>query len=533
MNQAQVNPNRQPWHFDHDLHQQVTRSSIQPEKAYYIFEGGPNDYRHVADLYSQSPIQGYGVGRVEVIYNKTLSGIFKRKISLLEERGPDIFFQPKWQNKNTKEMKLRENTYNILLQKSEKYSSPYKHIKLIPAFHGTKKKFLDSILRTGFDNLATTDSGFFGKGIYNSSDANYAHRVYSDGTLLFNWVALLSAFPVISSDVEKLKGGPKHQNYDAHYALVTPYNPKNPREVIYLPVKENQKWIYDELVVFESAQVLPRYIVTLTSEDLKLEGITIKMTKLALMASLCNYLLQSQLIDQEVRFILEEKLKSLAPKMNQEMDHQETFLLDIIQNLNVRVEKRIEEVLHGRILRLLESQQGDSPRITPQQEILNQKMIKKLKKLQNVIWEGPKSTSQADLIQMEMANRMEMTLESLKNTKSLKLPQDITDLELVRTVQFCNYLTELDLSFCSKITDEGYQLAAQNCPHLVSLDVSRSSIKDLGLLSFIKHCTQLCEINVIACYRISNIRQIYINGLKRNPPINLNGVIGEGRGMYD
>jgi hypothetical protein len=40
------------------------------------------------------------------------------------------------------------------------------HISLLPLWHGTSPSVLESILTTGFANLATTDVGFFGKGLY-------------------------------------------------------------------------------------------------------------------------------------------------------------------------------------------------------------------------------------------------------------------------------------------------------------------------------------------------------------------------------
>ena len=39
-------------------------------------------------------------------------------------------------------------------------------MSLFPLWHGTRPEVLDSVLNTGFANLATTDDGFFGKGLY-------------------------------------------------------------------------------------------------------------------------------------------------------------------------------------------------------------------------------------------------------------------------------------------------------------------------------------------------------------------------------
>src|SRR4029079_4384264 len=125
----------------------------------------------------------------------------------------------------------------------------------------------------------------------------------------------------------------------------------------------------------------------------------------------------------------------------------------------------------------------------------------------------------ADLCLMELANRMKISIETFSNSKSLKLPNNTTDLELVRAVQFCIHLTSLDFSWCDQITDEGIQLAAKYCPHLVSLNVEATGVRNLGLLSFIKNCSELAEIRVTKCYHINNLQQIIKTAINHNPPI--------------
>ena len=42
--------------------------------------------------------------------------------------------------------------------------------------------------------FATTDSGFFGKGLYSTLEAEYAFNVYNKGAMVLNWVAVYSAY---------------------------------------------------------------------------------------------------------------------------------------------------------------------------------------------------------------------------------------------------------------------------------------------------------------------------------------------------
>jgi hypothetical protein len=41
-----------------------------------------------------------------------------------------------------------------------------------------------------------------------------------------------------------------------------PKNPNNPNEIVYLATKEGQIPVYDELVVFQSSLIIPRYVVS-------------------------------------------------------------------------------------------------------------------------------------------------------------------------------------------------------------------------------------------------------------------------------
>jgi hypothetical protein len=93
-----------------------------------------------------------------------------------------------------------------------------------------------------------------------TSEAEYAHKVYSSGALLLNWVAVFSPFPVIAQDEENLIEKGNFQNYDAHFA---PVYPSQPGSASYYACPHDQPHKYTELVVFDSSQILPHYIVEL------------------------------------------------------------------------------------------------------------------------------------------------------------------------------------------------------------------------------------------------------------------------------
>ena len=83
-------------------------------------------------------------------------------------------------------------------------------VKIISMWHGTHISTIEHICKEGFANLAMTDFGFFGKGIYGTFEAEYADEVYGhgkhgekNGALLLCWFSTLNAFPVIDGDMSK------------------------------------------------------------------------------------------------------------------------------------------------------------------------------------------------------------------------------------------------------------------------------------------------------------------------------------------
>jgi len=140
-------------------------------------------------------------------------------------------------------------------------------------WHGTNDAVLPSILNGSFANLASTDDGFYGKGIYGTPDAEYAWRVYAKrgGVLLLCCFSFYSAYPVVGrQDMIKLKGKASYQNYDAHAVPVVPDDPNSPVEINYFPAEAAAAALstYMELVVFDSPQALPRFIVDLAPSSI-------------------------------------------------------------------------------------------------------------------------------------------------------------------------------------------------------------------------------------------------------------------------
>ena len=244
------------WHFDPG-----STPTVQV-KGPILLKASTLDIQKVQQYYEHHSVSGYDIKSVEVIYNPTLNRSFSLKMELLQERKGNLAFAPKWDQDTDAGWRNSVHQQWQTLAASHQ-DSDYPDVKLMPLWHGTKPEVLESIFKTGYANLAITDVGFFGKGIYSAHEAEYAHRVYSKGALILNWVISYSAYPVIKGDTKKLAEKGNFGNYDAHFVPVVPKDPNNPNEVNYYPTAPQQIAQYHELVVFDSSQCLPRYLVIL------------------------------------------------------------------------------------------------------------------------------------------------------------------------------------------------------------------------------------------------------------------------------
>lgn len=245
------------WHID-----PAAKVKLEKNESYSLIKAGKSDFEKVLRCYQNTPVQGYDLANVEIIYNPTMESAFTSRISQLEHRASNDSFKPNFDKEKNPQWRKK------ILKDFKKQALPYadsnfQHVTILPGWHGTNPKILDSIFKIGYANLATTDVGYFGKGIYSAFEADYAQRVYSKGALILNWVAMFSPYPVIDGDLTNLMGKGVYANFDAHIAPVVPSNPNNPNEKVFMPCKENQAHKYLEMVVFESAACFPRYLVEL------------------------------------------------------------------------------------------------------------------------------------------------------------------------------------------------------------------------------------------------------------------------------
>eukprot|EP00727_Mastigamoeba_balamuthi_P001226 m51a1_g1110 hypothetical protein (1377) ;mRNA; r:140551-145231 len=246
------------WHFEESLRPTGARAQ---SRDYFLLKPGRVDAELVVELYQRCPVPRYDVAKVEIIYSPHLEQAFENRVAQLQARAGNTAFAPAFEHDGSSE--LRAGVVDRLAGMARKTPEPaYPNVQLVPMWHGTRAEVLESVFRAGFASLATTDEGFFGKGVYSAYEARYASEVYSKGALLVNWVSLFSAYPVVDGDMDKLTGKGSYANYDAHFIPVRPATDE-PGEQNYVACAELEQAVFHELVAFEASQILPRYLVTL------------------------------------------------------------------------------------------------------------------------------------------------------------------------------------------------------------------------------------------------------------------------------
>jgi len=228
----------------------------------------PEDYNWVVALWNKhsnpTHLAKYSINKIVAIRNDNLQLPWVRLHSTLKLQLKGTAFKPSWPQSTDKD--LIDLKYQIL-ERSKRFAiSTEEGVSIIPMWHGTQNnpETINSICSTGFANLATTDNGYFGNGIYGTPQAEYSARVYGRGVCFLCFAFIGNLFPVLEGDMKDLIGKSNKGNSDTHYAPVVPQS-KNPQEHVYLAISPNQSPttdpVYDEFVIFQRAHIVPRYVV--------------------------------------------------------------------------------------------------------------------------------------------------------------------------------------------------------------------------------------------------------------------------------
>jgi len=280
--QITVKPfNHQPWQFSpsflEDKHWKVHGGSTTSYKSFYIVENSKiinqPEYNNFEKLLKKWGKEKIGkITELIALQNDGLETAFLFYTHSLIEKfrsSPQLFKKETWKNKqDVQDRQWVHDQYTKSTQIFEDWSED-KEVPIIPMFHGTTKATGLKIAQTGFSTVATLDDGFYARGIYFTSDFDYASYYSSlsgkgkNPCIVVAFVSPGNAYPVLESPVHpntlKGKAGVINPGYQSHFVCV--WGTKSNKQVGW-PCPPGTKKFTDELVLFQDAQALPKYIIT-------------------------------------------------------------------------------------------------------------------------------------------------------------------------------------------------------------------------------------------------------------------------------
>jgi len=234
---------------------------------------------------------------VHYIKNSYLQEVFDSTIKLHEDAlktNPLLFKDRPWQNMGEPDgIVWREAIYNRFTQYSLQFPNNVGReagLVVVPLVSGyTSKKAVESICSNGLKTVGGTDPGYFGKGIYFTSNIEYSKKYGKN--LLISWVIAGNVYPVIEfpepvcSPKFYVENIPNYQKptlyaqpvkshkkpngqvttYDTHYTVVRPFTDEGAPTTTphYIPCELGTDFsmAFDEVVVFEGSHVIPIYLI--------------------------------------------------------------------------------------------------------------------------------------------------------------------------------------------------------------------------------------------------------------------------------
>jgi len=282
-----------PWHISPALFERIKKQETvdgagKPFVAVQVINSDP-EYAFVLRYFQHQKPPHYGIKGIRCIHNPDQSLMFESALKGMEAAAKT--FPPGWNQEEPKAQRAQTierwkasvAPFSPFQIPSSKRVDKFVGSKIIPLWHGSKQ--VESICSSGFTYFgkhhffdknakagaqASTDIGFFGSGIYFTNSSHYA-SMYHSGTLFLAWVSMREPYPIVNdvpipkkgADMLKLQGKGAYQNYNAHYIPVTSTDPSSADNMIYHPCHATEQPAWDEYVVFEKTQTLPRFIVEL------------------------------------------------------------------------------------------------------------------------------------------------------------------------------------------------------------------------------------------------------------------------------
>lgn len=282
---------RTPWNFGDELFKHIQSQPFDAKNRYkqHKVDSQMPEYTFVLRYFMHQKPHNRHIKEVVAIHNPDQTKAFEVYLKKAEIDADT--FKPEWKNEDDADQRalVIKRWETITAQFSpihikDKRTEILNKVRVIPVIHGTSEPICESICRGGYTyfgkhhyfnpkeakkgKFSSTDIGYYGSGIYFTDSAKYSHMYSGDkGILMLAWIAMREQpYPIFSevahpqkcNDMKKLEGKPAYQAYDAHFI---PVELAIKGSMEYYPCMKGQKPVWDEYVVFNPAQALPRFYI--------------------------------------------------------------------------------------------------------------------------------------------------------------------------------------------------------------------------------------------------------------------------------
>ena len=226
------------------------------------------DWFRFNEIWKKMKTDGIIITEVYALCNPILGANFANYREILQQRmndSPALFRRQDWILR-AGDSRLRSYTNERFYELISQYTwnkNPDK-LPIVPCLHATNFDIAQSIASKGFTTLAQLDAGFYGKGMYFTTYANYAVPYFinkPDPALLVTLGTFGNVYPVIEHPLSKdnFVGQPTVSGYQSHFVLTN--NTGYP-----ITKQFDMDNEFNELVVAQEAQVVSIYIVRVSPD---------------------------------------------------------------------------------------------------------------------------------------------------------------------------------------------------------------------------------------------------------------------------
>jgi hypothetical protein len=267
-------PNNWLWDIHHLTDSGYKVSKTEPVYYYKRVEPNSKEEKLLNALLENLDVGVIRFSSSYAISNMTLAQNFSNHRKLQAQRMQEsrsLFFKRDWDKKSSPE--LREKTIsqfqNYIAMWDWNKDLDISDSPIVVAAHGTSAKTGWKIVSSGFAALSTLDDGYYGNGIYFSSHCTYTvpyFSVHGDPCLIICSLIPGNPYPVIEppNDENSVKGSNLITGYQSHY-VVTRTNGYPFTQEDY----DSENPSFDEIVVFQEAQVLPLFLLVIDSSNIR------------------------------------------------------------------------------------------------------------------------------------------------------------------------------------------------------------------------------------------------------------------------